>query len=476
MTEIKKRKQYVLGMLFYRYISENLTVYLNKRMADAGFDGFDYANMPDEKAETARREMVSTKGFFILPSELFANVCRNAAQDDNLNATLEKTFKHIEESASGSESEDNFKGLFDDMDVNSKKLGDTVAKRNEKLVKLLQGVQGMNLGSNYQDNTIDAFGDAYEFLMGMYASNAGKSDGEYYTPQEVSELLARITTVGKTTVNKVYEGTPSESAGLIKDDVIVSVDGTEAASMELSELVKLIRGEKGTTVHLEIYRPSTEGNLSFDVERQDITLPSVSHKMFEDGIGYVHIDSFETETAAQFEEAVKDLENQGMKALIIDVRYNPGGMVTAVVQILDDILPEGTVVYTEDKNGNRQDYTSSGDTYLDYPLAVLINGESASASEILAGAVKDYQYGTLIGTTTFGKGIVQTIFPLEDGDAVKLTTAKYFTPNGNYIHGVGIGPDIELEYEYLDKDATSYDEAYDNQIQKAIEVLKDKIQ
>ena len=145
-------------------------------------------------------------------------------------------------------------------------------------------------------------------------------------------------------------------------------------------------------------------------------------------------------------------------------------------ETLDDILPEGTVVYTEDKNGNRQDYTSSGDTYLDYPLAVLINGESASASEILAGAVKDYQYGTLIGTTTFGKGIVQTIFPLEDGDAVKLTTAKYFTPNGNYIHGVGIEPDIELEYEYLDKDATSYDEAYDNQIQKAIEVLKDKIQ
>ena len=145
-------------------------------------------------------------------------------------------------------------------------------------------------------------------------------------------------------------------------------------------------------------------------------------------------------------------------------------------ETLDDILPEGTVVYTEDKNGNRQDYTSSGDTYLDYPIAVLINGESASASEILAGAVKDYQYGTLIGTTTFGKGIVQTIFPLEDGDAVKLTTAKYFTPNGNYIHSVGIEPDIELEYEYLDKDATSYDEAYDNQIQKAIEVLKDKIQ
>ena len=318
-------------------------------------------------------------------------------------------------------------------------------------------------------------GDKYSVYYNAedYQALQVSTTGQYYG---IGAGLSQDKDTMVVTVNKIYEGTPSESAGLLKDDVIVSVDGTEAASMELSELVKLIRGEKGTTVHLEIYRPSTEENLSFDVERQDITLPSVSHKMFEDGIGYVHIDSFETETATQFEEAVKDLEDQGMKALIIDVRYNPGGMVTAVVQILDDILPEGTVVYTEDKNGNRQDYTSSGDTYLDYPIAVLINGESASASEILAGAIKDYQYGTLIGTTTFGKGIVQTIFPLEDGDAVKLTTAKYFTPNGNYIHGVGIEPDIELEYEYLDKDATSYDEAYDNQIQKAIEVLKDKIQ
>ena len=217
-------KQYVLGMLFYRYISENLTVYLNKRMAEAGFDGFDYVDMPDEAAEAARKEMVSIKGFFILPSELFANVCRNAARDENLNETLEKAFKHIEESASGSESEDNFKGLFDDMDVNSKKLGETVARRNEKLVKLLHGVQGMNLGSNYQDNTIDAFGDAYEFLMGMYASNAGKSGGEFYTPQEVSELLARITTVGKTTVNKVYDPACGSGSLLLK---FAKILGTE---------------------------------------------------------------------------------------------------------------------------------------------------------------------------------------------------------------------------------------------------------
>ena len=356
---------------------------------------------------------------------------------------------------------------------------DTVSKINEltAYTKLYyyDDIENEKLQDGLYTGLIDGLGDKYSVYYNEedYQALQISTTGQYYG---IGAGLSQDKDTMVVTVNKVYEGTPSESAGLLKDDVIVSVDGTEAASMELSELVKLIRGEKGTTVHLEIYRPSTEENLSFDVERQDITLPSVSHKMFEDGIGYVHIDSFETETATQFEEAVKDLEDQGMKALIIDVRYNPGGMVTAVVQILDDILPEGTVVYTEDKNGNRQDYTSSGDTYLDYPIAVLINGESASASEILAGAVKDYQYGTLIGTTTFGKGIVQTIFPLEDGDAVKLTTAKYFTPNGNYIHGVGIEPDIELEYEYLDKDATSYDEAYDNQIQKAIEVLKDKIQ
>lgn len=208
-------KQYVLGMLFYRYISENLTAYINKRMLDAGFEGFDYLSMSDEEAEAAREEMVSTKGFFILPSELFANVCRRVALDDNLNETLEQAFKHIEASAVGAESEDDFKGLFDDIDVNSKKLGDTVAKRNDKLVKLLYGIREMNLG-NYQDNTIDAFGDAYEFLMGMYASNAGKSGGEYYTPPEVSELLAKITTVGKTSVNKVYDPACGSGSLLLK--------------------------------------------------------------------------------------------------------------------------------------------------------------------------------------------------------------------------------------------------------------------
>jgi len=197
-------KQYVLGMLFYRYISENLTGYINRGEQAAGNREFDYAKLTDSEAEEARMDLVHTKGFFILPSELFENVRRKAAADENLNETLERAFRNIESSAQGVSSEDDFKGLFDDIDVNSNKLGGTVAKRNEKLVKLMNGIGEMRLG-DYQDNTIDAFGDAYEFLMGMYASNAGKSGGEYYTPQEVSELLTRIALVGKTEVNKVYD-------------------------------------------------------------------------------------------------------------------------------------------------------------------------------------------------------------------------------------------------------------------------------
>lgn len=197
-------KQYVLGMLFYRYISENLTNYINHGEHEAGNDDFDYAEMSDKEAEEARVDLVQTKGFFILPSELFENVRAKAPEDENLNETLEKVFRNIESSANGAPSEDDFKGLFDDVDVNSNKLGGTVAKRNERLVKLMNGVGNMKLG-DYRDNTIDAFGDAYEFLMGMYASNAGKSGGEFYTPQEVSELLTRITLVGKNEVNKVYD-------------------------------------------------------------------------------------------------------------------------------------------------------------------------------------------------------------------------------------------------------------------------------
>mgnify|MGYP003280547132 FL=1 len=219
-------KNYVLGTMFYRYISENITAYINSGEIEAGNIDFDYAKMTDEEAEEAREGLVQEKGFFILPSELFCNVRARASLDENLNETLEQVFRHIEESAQGSQSENSFAGLFDDFDVNSNKLGSTVAKRNERLVKLLDGIATMNLGS-VKDHDIDAFGDAYEYLMTMYASNAGKSGGEFFTPAEVSVLLTRLGTVGKTTINKVYDPACGSGSLLLKAEKLL---GKEAVT------------------------------------------------------------------------------------------------------------------------------------------------------------------------------------------------------------------------------------------------------
>lgn len=306
----------------------------------------------------------------------------------------------------------------------------------------------------------------------------------YYTPEEYEDL--QINTTGNyygigagltqdvktmvVTVSKVYEGTPAEEAGLLKDDIIVSVDGVDATSMELSKLVQLIRGEEGTTVHLAIYRSQTQEELEFHVPRRNVQLPSVAAEMLSDNVGYIQISEFQSNTASEFCDYLAMLEQEGMESLIVDLRDNPGGLLSSVVNILDVILPEGTVVYTEDKYGNRDTYKSDGKC-IDYPMVVLVNENSASASEIFAGAIKDYDYGTLLGTTTFGKGIVQTIFPLEDGDALKITTAKYYTPEGYNIHGAGIEPDVELEYEFLGPEGESYDKQYDNQLQEAIKML-----
>ena len=326
--------------------------------------------------------------------------------------------------------------------------------------------------------------DVQEALISGFVDGLGDKYTVYYTPEEYADL--QITTTGtyygigaglqqdpdtmQVTITKIYAGTPSEEAGLKENDIVMYGEETEAASIDLSLLVQQIRGEEGTMVHMQVYRPSTKKILDFDIERRNVKLPSVEGEMLDNGIGYIAISEWQTGTAGQFEKFVEDLASQGMTSLIIDVRSNPGGLLSSVVDVLDYILPKGTLVYTEDKYGNRQTYSSDAKC-LNYPMAVLINGNSASASEIFAGAISDYEYGTLIGTTTYGKGIVQSIFPLIGGDALKVTTAKYFTPNGNYIHGVGIDPDIELEYEYSGPLDQAYEMQYDNQLQKAIEIL-----
>ena len=340
-------------------------------------------------------------------------------------------------------------------------------------------------------DTIDALYyedvDHEELVQGLYKGlleGVGDTYTAYYTPEEYESLMVSATSslsgIGvvlqqdpdtmQVTVAHVYEGSPAQKAGILANDSVVQVEDIRANMMELSELVTHIRGDKGTVVHLKIYRKGESGYLDVEVTRDIVDVPTVSGEMLQDGIGYIMIVEFGEKTAEEFSKEVAELEKQGMKSLIVDLRDNPGGMVNSVTEILDQILPEGVTVWTEDKNGNKKEYTSDA-ACMNYPMAVLINGNSASSSEIFAGAIRDYKYGTLIGTKTFGKGIVQSIRKLSDGSAIKLTTAKYFTPNGENIHGGGIEPDIEMEYEYLDPDATEYDKMDDNQILKAIEVL-----
>ena len=317
--------------------------------------------------------------------------------------------------------------------------------------------------------TLEGLGDPYSvyYTADEYKDMQINTSGNYYG---IGAALSQDAKTKEVTISKVYEGTPAEEAGLKDGDQIIKVNDTESTSKELSALVQEIRGEEGTTVHLQVYRASNNKTFEIDVERKNVELPSITSKMLDGGIGYIQISEFQSKTDEQFKSALADLKKQGMKSLIVDVRSNPGGLINTASNILDQILPEGTVVYTKDKYGKREDYTSDSNC-LDCPIAVLVNENSASASEIFAGAIKDYNYGTLIGTKTFGKGIVQTVFPLEDGDAVKITTAKYYTPKGNYIHGVGIEPDIELTYKYSGPEDEAYDMKYDNQVQKAIEVL-----
>lgn len=321
--------------------------------------------------------------------------------------------------------------------------------------------------------TLEGLGDPYSvyYTADEYKDMQISTSGKYYG---IGAALGQDAKTKEVTISKVYEGTPAEEAGLRDGDQIVKVNDTVSTSEELSDLVQKIRGEEGTTVHLKIYRASTKKTFEVDVERKNVELPSITSKMLDGGIGYIQISEFQSKTEEQFKSALADLKKQGMKSLIVDVRSNPGGLITAAANILDQILPEGTVVYTEDKYGKREDYASDSKC-LKCPIAVLVNENSASASEIFAGAIKDYNYGTLIGTKTFGKGIVQTVFPLEDGDAVKITTAKYYTPKGNYIHGVGIEPDINLTYKYSGPEDEAYDMKYDNQVQKAIKVLAEKM-
>ena len=315
--------------------------------------------------------------------------------------------------------------------------------------------------------------DAYAayYTKEEYQSMMDSTNGSYYG---IGVEMSQNMTTGIITITRVFEGSPAEEAGLLPGDVIYKVQDTEVTGEDLTKVVSMVKGAEGTTVPISVAREGESDYLTFDVERRTIEISTVEHRMLDGNIGYISIASFDDVTVNQFLTALEDLENQGETALIIDLRNNGGGLVSSAGSILDRLLPEGLIVYTEDKYGNREELKSDAENYFDKPLAVLVNGNSASASEIFAGAIKDYGIGTLVGTQTFGKGIVQKVYPLSDGTAVKLTVSKYYTPKGNNIHGIGIAPDVEVELDADVANAITIPEEKDNQLQKAVEILTEK--
>lgn len=290
---------------------------------------------------------------------------------------------------------------------------------------------------------LSSYGDKYTmyYTADEYKALKESTNGKFYGIGAVCQLSGES---GVLLVD-VYDNGAGYQAGLRSGDRVVNVDGRDITDMELSSAVALIKGDKGTSVTLEVIR-GTE-RLTFSVVRDAVEAKTVSYTLLDNNIGYLSISQFEEVTTKQFKAAVEDLQSQGMKGLVIDIRNNPGGLLDTVVGMLKYMLPDGLIVYTEDKQGNRKEYKGQDNDEFNLPLAVLVNGNSASASEIFAGAIQDYGKGTIIGTQTYGKGIVQTVKPLTDGSAIKFTIAKYFTPKGQDIHGKGVTPDMVVEYD-----------------------------
>ncbi len=344
---------------------------------------------------------------------------------------------------------------------------------------------------NYLEELIDLYylngPDRTKMEDGMYA---GLVDGledpysRYYTTEEYSALneetqgryegigvVMQQNEDGLVTFVRCYEGAPGEKAGLKAGDILYKVNAQEVVDMDLSTVAKKIKDPDINPVHLTLIREGENDYLEVDIEKEEVKIPVVSHEMLDSQVGYLAIYEFTDATFEQYQEAREDLESQGMEKLVIDLRDNPGGLLTSVCDVLDTILPKGLIVYTEDKYGKREEELCDGKTPIDIPLAVLVNGNSASASEIFAGAVKDHKVGTIVGTTTYGKGVVQTIRDLGDGSALKLTVSNYYTPSGVNINGVGIEPDVKEELDKSLQTGDTVNKEDDNQLQKAIEVL-----
>lgn len=315
---------------------------------------------------------------------------------------------------------------------------------------------------------VESLGDPYSqyFSKEEMEDQKQRMDGTYYG---IGCYVSYDTELSFARLGEIFPNSPAMEAGLKEGDWIIRVDGKYTRNKSLDEVVSMIKGESGTTVDLTIMREGEKDFLEFEVERRAVPSQTISYKLLDNQIAYIHIKEFDEVTIDQFAEALAEAKADNMLGLVLDLRNNPGGSLNAVLGVARQLLPKGLIVYTEEKSGERIDYNCDGEHEITVPVAVLVNGQSASSSEILAGAMKDYGKGYLIGTTTFGKGIVQKYLAISDGSALKTTCSKYYTPNGNNIHGIGIEPDEPLELDY----EAYYTEGRDNQLERACAYLTD---
>lgn len=342
----------------------------------------------------------------------------------------------------------------------------------EKMIdqEYLGEVDNAEMAEGIYAGLVYGLGDVYSryYTADEYAQETASTDGAY---AGIGVSIQKNKN-GGVQIAECYEGGPGAEAGLQTGDVITAINDTDVTDMELSDVVSLIRENKDNTIVLTVFRENEEKSREISVDVTDVELPSVFGEMLDKKTGYIQITQFTGVTPQQYKDMFAELKDKGMECLVIDLRDNPGGLLTSVCDILREILPEGLIVYTEDKYGNREEENCDGKHQLDMPLAVLVNENSASASEIFAGAVQDHEVGTIVGITTYGKGVVQELRQLSDGSAVKLTVSNYYTPNGNSINKVGIKPDVEVKLasELLNKDEITHEE--DNQLQKALNVIE----
>ena len=339
----------------------------------------------------------------------------------------------------------------------------------------LNGIDNDKMKDGIYKGMVDSLGDPYTVYYNSeeYKQFTSSSSGTY---SGIGVAVSQNVTTGAITIVKTFKKGSGEKEGMKPGDVIYKVEGKKIEGLELSKVVSMIKGEEGTFVKVTVLRDGKE--IEFNLERKKLEVDTVNYRMEDRSgkkIGYISVSEFDEVTASQFKNAISELSKEGMEGLVIDLRDNPGGLLDVTCEMLDRMIKKGLLVYTVDKNGNRVDEDATDNDSFDKPVAILVNGNSASASEVFSGAMKDYDAATLVGTRTFGKGIVQSIVPFGDGTAMKVTVSKYYTPNGVNIHGTGIEPDVVVE---LSKDATKngkYERKYDNQLDKALDVVVDKL-